>query len=166
MSTDWYYSKHVFAIKFWMTYFWMSHLYNLNIWSVLNKICQSIIALFLFRYYTMTSFSELGFVLLEFIVSCSKTIIYMLLQKPALLFASSTYNSAAQFNLNQISKDQRAMLHSQNEIVHVFFFYFFLFHNQYSWTQPWGIAQTFIIWKKIIIIFHNGGQSVAAVTHA
>lgn len=55
----------------------------------------------------------------------------MLLQKPALLFASSTYNSAAQFNLNQISKDQRAMLHSQNEIVHVFF-NFFLFHNQYS----------------------------------
>lgn len=46
----------------------------------------------------------------------------MLIQKPALLFASSTYNSAAQFNLNQISKDQRAMLHSQNEIVHVFFF--------------------------------------------
>lgn len=44
----------------------------------------------------------------------------MLLQKPALLFASSTYNSAAQLNLNQISKDQRAMLHSQNEIVHVF----------------------------------------------
>lgn len=62
----------------------------------------------------MKCFFELGFVLLEFIVSCGKTTIYMLLQKPALLFTSSTYNSAAQFNLNQISKDQRAMLHSQN----------------------------------------------------
>lgn len=41
----------------------------------------------------------------------------MLLQKPALLFTSSTYNSAAQINLNHISKDQKAMLHSQNETV-------------------------------------------------